>query len=392
MAITFPASGSVVTPDTFAITTSSSVQAGDLLIFQVAFNDINDEPAPPTGPGSAETRIDSGTFYFYSAPAHQSYWYTAVAAGASETYTWSSFNDGNHMNITYVAVRGCSTTLEDHNGAIHSSASSSHTSDSVTATDTTRMLLLMVGSTGTPTNNISATGFTELIDTQDNNGSINVEIYAGHKTAAAGAQTASIALGTEAEKACSMLFVLAPSSGGSVTGTAVATLGGLAGTAAGTRTVTATAAAPLGRATAAVVGTRTVTGTAVAALGRVVGAASGQRTVTGTAAAALGRAAASASATRTVLGVGAGALGALTAAATVGASTKTGTAAAVLGALSGGATGARTVIGAGAGALGGLTAVAASGPTGMTGEAHGPLPVAIGAITVHTYGIAGAVV
>jgi hypothetical protein len=224
VAITFPASGSVVTPDTFSIATSSSVQAGDLLIFQVAFNDINDEPAPPTGPGSGEARVDSGTFYFFSSPAHQSYWYTAVAAGGSETYTWSPFNDGNHMNITYVAVRGCSTTLEAHNGAIHSSASGSHTSDSVTATDTSRVLLLMVGLTSQPTNDVSATGYTQLIDTQDNNGTTNVEIYAGHKSAVAGAQTATFALNTEAEKACSMLFVLTPAGGQSAaTGTATET-------------------------------------------------------------------------------------------------------------------------------------------------------------------------
>jgi hypothetical protein len=218
VAITFPASGSVVTADTFAITTSGSVVSGDLLIFQVAFNDINDEPAPPTGPGSGEARIDSGTFYFHSSPAHQSYWYTAVAAGPSETYTWAPFNDGNHMNITYVAVRGCSTTLEDHNGATHGTANTNHTSDSVTAVDTTRMLLLMVGVTSQPTNDISATGFTQLIDTQDVNGTTNVEIYAGHKTAAAGAQTASFTLNTEAEKACSMLFVLAPAAGGPIVG------------------------------------------------------------------------------------------------------------------------------------------------------------------------------
>lgn len=429
MAITFPATGSVVTPDTFAITTSASVQAGDLLIFQVAFNDINDEPAPPTGPGSGEARIDSGTFYFFSSPAHQSYWYTAVAAGPSETYTWSSFNDGNHMNITYVACRGCSTTLEDHNGAIHGTAGTSFTSDSVTAASTTRALLLMVGVTAQATNNISATGFTELIDTLDNNGTTNVEVYAGNKTAASGSQTASIALSTSA-KACSMLFVLTPSGGTDATATpstvaATATVPTpalstsstvtLAGPVASTATVPTptlstgsrvTLAGPVAAVAAAP--SPTISTGSVVTLATVAAAATVPApavTAGGNATVMLGAPIAAVAAVPTpALSTGqrvtlAGPVAAVAAvlAPTIqlGVTVQLTTVAGVAAVL------APTVSTGSAVVLGGPVAAAATVPTptvatpaassGLAGVAHGPLPLVPGAVTVHTVSIVGAI-
>lgn len=181
------------------------------------------------------------------------------------------------------------------------------------------------------------------------------------------------------------------SAGGSVTGTASAALGVLAGTAAGLPTVTGTAASALGRATATASGTRTVTGTAVAALGRLTGTATGVRTVLGTGTAALGRAVGAASGLRTVGGVASAALGGLSAAATVGAGTKTGVASAALGGLSAAAGGRRTVSGVGVAALGRLTAAVEPAPSGLRGELHGRTALVPGAVTVHTVSIAGAI-
>lgn len=116
-----------------------------------------------------------------------------------------------------------------------------------------------------------------------------------------------------------------------VTGVAVASLGGIAAVAAATPTVTGVAAAALGRLTGtAVVGSAAVTGTGSATLGRVTATSAGLPTVLGTAAAPLGRATAAASGTPTVPALAPAPLGALVAAA-VGWRTTFGAASASLG-------------------------------------------------------------
>jgi len=144
----------------------------------------------------------------------------------------------------------------------------------------------------------------------------------------------------------------APSRGAiTVTGTAAAALGGLSATAAATPTVFGLASATLGGVTAtAVVNAGAVTGTAAAALGRATAAASGTVTHPATAAAALGRVAATATGTRTTFGTASAALGGLTA-----------------------------------------TAVPPSTATHLAGELHGPQVIAAGSIVVHTGSIAGAI-
>jgi hypothetical protein len=82
-----------------------------------------------------------------------------------------------------------------------------------------------------------------------------------------------------------------------VTGTAVANLGALTGTAAGIPTTLGTAAATLGALTAAAAGGPTESGVAVAALGTLTATAAGGPTTSGTAAAALGALTAAASGT-----------------------------------------------------------------------------------------------
>jgi len=178
-----------------------------------------------------------------------------------------------------------------------------------------------------------------------------------------------------------------------VPGVAVAALGGLGATIAGTPTVLGTAAATLGGLSSTIVGTPTVTGTAAAPLGRLTGAAVvGAAAVTGTANAALGGLAATVVGKLTVPATAAAALGGLTAT-VIGRRTTPGTAFAPLGGAAAIAAGTRTTRGTATATLGGLTAAVsgAAASTRLTGEAHGPLPLAAGAVTVHTGTIAGAI-
>jgi hypothetical protein len=202
-----------------------------------------------------------------------------------------------------------------------------------------------------------ATGltWTEQLDFRGNDaGGSGQNVQMAVNTATAGAadtaiSTAALNTADANEPAIvARIVIKGGSAGGSVTGAAAATLGVLA---------------------AAASGTRTVGGTAVTGLGGLAAAASGTRTVSGTGAAVLGRATASASGVRTVAGAGAGAFGGLTS----------------------GAAGGRTVFGTGSATLGRLSAAGTVAGGGMPGEAHGPLALALGAITVHTGTIAGAV-
>lgn len=178
--------------------------------------------------------------------------------------------------------------------------------------------------------------------------------------------------------------------GATVTGTAAAPLGGLTGSAAGTRIVLGTAAASLGALAGTAAGQRTVFGAGVAAFGGLAAAATGTRTVLASAAAPLGGLSAAAAGQRTVFGSSAATLGGLTGTA-VDAGSVIGTASALLGGLSAAGVGMRTVFGGGSAALGGLTAAAVPPSLGIVGEVHGPLPVVPGEVVVHTGNIAGAV-
>lgn len=174
---------------------------------------------------------------------------------------------------------------------------------------------------------------------------------------------------------------VAQSGGATVTGAAVASLGGLVGTAAGTRTVLGTAPAPLGALAATAATLRTVSGTASSATS-LTATAAGTRTVAGTASASLGGLAATAA----------------------GVTTRTGSAAANLGSLAATATGTVTVLGGGiattalsATAVGGRTVLATAasitsltativGTRTVTGTTPAPLgalvATAAGAVTV----------
>ena len=173
-------------------------------------------------------------------------------------------------------------------------------------------------------------------------------------------------------------------------GTAASALGGLTAAAAGLPTVNGTAAAPLGGATAIATGTRTTSGAGASSLGALAGAAAGTRTVPGVTAATLGGLTAHADAGGSVSGVGVAPFGMLVATASGGV-TRFGVAVAGLAALSGGAPGTRTVFGSPSSSLGGLTAAASPGVPGLRGNAHGPPPLVVGSITVHTESIAGSV-
>lgn len=177
------------------------------------------------------------------------------------------------------------------------------------------------------------------------------------------------------------------------TGLAVAALGGTAATMIGTPTVLGVTPAALGGVAATAIGAVSHTGLAVAPLGRLTGTAVvGAAAVTGTAVAALGGLAGTVLGVPTAPGLAPAPLGTLTATA-IGRRTTAGTAAAPLGRVAATVLGTRTHRGTAAAALGGLAAVVSGATAGTTlaGNAHGPLPLAPGAITVHTGTIAGAV-
>jgi len=156
-------------------------------------------------------------------------------------------------------------------------------------------------------------------------------------------------------------------------GVLASALGALAATAAGTRTVVGIETAALGALTASATGTRTVTGVLTAALGGLTAtAAAGAAAVMQPGTELCGALAVTAAGTRTATGA---------------------TAAGALGRLVATATGTRTARGATAtAALGALSASAAqSTGSHLAGEAHGPLPSTLGAVTVHTGSIAGAI-
>lgn len=135
------------------------------------------------------------------------------------------------------------------------------------------------------------------------------------------------------------------SSGTEVTGVATANLGGLTGTASGTRVIVAVMTASLGGLVGTATGTRAVAGNATAGFGGLTGAATGARTTAGSAAAPLG----------TLTGTAAGTV------------TTPSSAAAPLGNLNAVATGTRSTAG---------FAVALLGPLHATAVVPNPLPIA----------------
>lgn len=142
----------------------------------------------------------------------------------------------------------------------------------------------------------------------------------------------------------------------SVSGTATADLGGLAGTATGTRSVVAVTSASLAGPVATANGTTTVVGAASSQLGGLTATGSGLRTVTAVAATTLGALTATVTGTRTVTASLAASLGALIATITGDVVSEPGSAAANLGALIAAVTGLRTVVGSAVSPLGVLTA------------------------------------
>jgi hypothetical protein len=193
----------------------------------------------------------------------------------------------------------------------------------------------------------------------------DVRIFIGRQnavTSPAGAVTMSTGSPSSGNTNNFIAWAVKPAAagGGSVSGTAVAALGGLTATAAGTPTTFGTAASALGSLTATAAGTPTTFGAAASTLGALTATAAGTRTVLGVAVAPLGQLAAAAVGGRQTTGTAAALLGALTATA-VGGRQATGTAASALGALTATAVGTATtpVAGTAAALLGALTATAA---------------------------------
>ncbi|HEX6969055.1 MAG TPA: choice-of-anchor Q domain-containing protein [Micromonosporaceae bacterium] len=145
-----------------------------------------------------------------------------------------------------------------------------------------------------------------------------------------------------------------------VTGTGAADLGGLTGSASGTRTTPGTAAAPLGELSGQATGLRATSGTAESLLGSLAAVATGTREVIGSGSTALGALVATAAGTRIVSASAGAPLGGLSSTATgeVIPEVVTGTGAAPLGALDGQGSGTRTTFGAASGDLGALSAAA----------------------------------
>jgi hypothetical protein len=176
-------------------------------------------------------------------------------------------------------------------------------------------------------------------------------------------------------------FNIAPS-GGAVSGTAAANLGGLTATALGVRSSLGATTTNLGGLTATAVGVRSVTATATADLGGLSATGAGTVTagttdVTGTAAATLAGLTATAAGVRQASGATATTLGALTATA-AGFRTVPGTTTITLGALTATAGGSRTTSGPAAANLGALTA-AAVGEVARSGMAAATLGALVAA-------------
>jgi len=339
---------------------------------------------------------------------------TAVATGAAMTVTTTGTNTGNPAGLYVRVIPGADTTTPMDATPVEGTTNAAVVSTSiVTATDGARCFLQVIDW------NVAAamtagTGQTSVVS--DAIGASDDRVYLG-VTNAVTSPAGSTALSTGSPSTGNTnnwigIAVRPAAGGGSVSGTAAATLGALAAGAAGTHIVSGTAAGALGVLAATASSTRAVQGTAAAALGHTTAAAAGTRTTAGTAAAALGTLAVTVIGRRTVLGAAAAPLGGATghgdaggaksgsavaalgvlAATIAGRRTVAGIAAAVLPGVTSPGSGRRIVVGSPQSMLGGLSArVVVISSTALAGNAHGPLPVAPGAVTVHTVSIAGAI-
>src|SRR6187455_2246179 len=318
---------------------------------------------------------------------------TAVATGAAMTVTTTGTNTGNPAGLYVRVIPGADTTTPMDATPVEGTTNAAVVSTSiVTATDGARCFPQVIDW------NVAAamtagTGQTSVVS--DAIGASDDRVYLG-VTNAVTSPAGSTALSTGSPSTGNTnnwigIAVRPAAGGGGVSGTAAGALGVLAATASSTRAVQGTAAAALGHTTAAAAGTRTTAGTAAAALGTLAVTVIGRRTVLGAAAAPLGGATGHGDAGGAKSGSAVAALGVL-AATIAGRRTVAGIAAAVLPGVTSPASGRRIVVGSPQSMLGGLSArVVVISSTALAGNAHGPLPVAPGAVTVHTVSIAGAI-
>jgi hypothetical protein len=284
-------------------------------------------------------------------------WWKRLTAADSGNYTatWTGniWNQGNCIFISGGITSG--NPVEDFAFA----TATSGTAVPVTSVDTLTEAFLAHfvandnGGTGTPPS-IGGVAMTEVQEGDYIRTNYRIPAASGTFTTSGGT--------TPDGNKIAVLIAIKPAGGGSVSGSAAAAFGGLAATAAGTRTTPGTVAAGLGALAATATGTRTTAGTAAAALGALSASAAGAPVRSGTAAAPLGGLAASAAGVVARPGTASAPLGGLTATATA-VVTVTGTAVAVFGALTATVSGTRTTTGTATAVLGGLSAAAAGGRT-----------------------------
>lgn len=286
-------------------------------------------------------------------------------------------------------VAGCSSS----EGRAEGSNTAAAVSLAITSTTNNARGVVAATDWNVQANMTAGTSQTALLASSVGSGP-DTRVYLGIRnavTSPAGSVTMSTASPTSGNANNFIGGFFVPAAGGAtVTGVAAATLGACTAAGAGARVIGGTTAASLGGAAATITGLRTVSGVAVATLGGAGAIAAGLRKVNGVSASALGGLTGHADAGGSKSGTAAATLGTLTGTA-VGVRTVSGAAVAALGRVAAPAVAVRVVFGSPSAALGGVVAAAVPRELGLLGTVHGPLPVAIGAITVHTYGIAGAV-
>lgn len=211
--------------------------------------------------------------------------WTAVGTGAAMTVTTTrSVGSTGFAHVQAVFVL---TGADNSNPIDASNEQSTSANASLSVTTVTDGALLLFhsadwGSLTTP----AADGNTTLVYAIAN-GDVQGTFVGRRAVTTAGAYTIGTATPNSGTTVNAIALAIKPGSG-TVTGVAVASLGGLTGTASGVRKVTGVAVASLGGLAATVTGKRIVTATGVALLGAIAAVITATRTVNGTATISLG--------------------------------------------------------------------------------------------------------
>lgn len=282
VAPSWAASGTALsdTSATPAFAVPAGMVAGQVAVVCFFVNGATDQNvAPPDG--TWEAAPDSPV----QASNHWLYVYAHRAAGnESGTYTFtldgSVFIEGQAHRYT-----DCVTTSSVFDSDTAAAVDNTGGTDSPAVTVTTggaNRLLLHAATNWSGGTWTASSGFTTRQQPP-----VGLSTLSDKTQAVAGSSGSVVAVSTNSDKRTAWLGALLPASS-TVTGTAVATLGGLSGTAAAVRTVLATAASGLGALTGMAAAGRTVAGVAAGNLGSLTGGATALRTVTGAASGQLG--------------------------------------------------------------------------------------------------------